>query len=434
MFLFVGSLVILAASLVLTIKTRFVQIRMIPQMFSLLGTLLLKRNSAKEGKHSIKAHKALFTAMSTTIGISTIVSPIIAIKLGGAGAVLGFILATFLGAAVNFTEVTFALRYRKKAADGKILGGPMQYLHDEVAPFLAKAYAVFVFLLMMAWSCCQSNQLAEILNSPFTGSFRIPNIVTGVVIAALVIGVLLGGVKRVADLSTKLVPLMFFLYIGTSLWIIFCNTGKLGAAFELILTSAFSPKALGTGAAVGGIVSALRWGVFKGLHSCEAGVGTQAIPHSMAETSAPAHQGVLAMLSTFTACFLCVLSSLVALLTEPWLDESLSLGIHMVAKSYQLYFSYWGIVVLLVSTFLFAFGTIVGNSFNGSQCFTYLTKGKYLTFYYLATAFVIFSGSIADVAFVWSNADFILIPTVLINTLGIVYLTFKKKELLFQPT
>lgn len=431
-FLFAGSLIIIGAGVVLTFKTRFIQFRMIPQMFRLLGGMLFNKNSAKEGKHSIKSHKALFTAMSTTIGISTIVSPIIAMKLGGPGAILGFIVATLLGASINFAEVTFSLRYRKKLADGKILGGAMQYLQDEIAPFVAKTYAFFIFILMMAWSAVQANQLAEVLNSPFVGAFKIPNIATGLVIACLVIGVLIGGIKRVSDISAKLVPAMFCLYIGTSLWIIFCNLAKIPHAVGMMFSSVITPQALGSGAAVGGIVSALRWGVFKGIHSSEAGVGTQAIPHSMAETSAPVNQGVLAMLSTFTVCFLCILSSLVALVTEPWLDGTVSLGINMVAKSYQQYFSYWGIIVLMISAFLFAFGTMVGNSFNGSQCFSYLSRGKYLKFYYLTTAVVIFFGTLAPIAFIWSNVDLILIPAVLINTLSIVYLSFKRKELLSE--
>lgn len=428
--LFIGSMVILGGGLLLTIKTRFVQFRMIPKMFSLLGSLLFKKNTSSEGKHSVKAHKALFTAMSTTIGISTIVSPIIAMKLGGPGSILGFIIATLLGAAVNFTEVSFAVRYRKQKPDGSIHGGPMQYIREEIGPLLAKIYAFFIVLLMVAWSSAQANQLAEALNSPMLGVFRIPNIITGGIIALLVTIVLLGGIKRVADVSTKLIPVMFFLYVGASIWILSLNFDRIPEALGMIFSSALTPKAFGTGAAVGGIISAIRWGVFKGIHSSEAGVGTQTIPHSMAETSSPVSQGILAMLSTFTACFLCILSSLVALVTASWLDDSVSLGINMVIKSYQQYFSYGGIIIVLISAFLFAFGTIVGNGYNGSQCFSYLFKGKYIKFYYLFTAFIVFLGSVADVAFLWSNVDLILIPAVLINTLSVVYLAYKRSELI----
>ncbi|MCB1181558.1 MAG: sodium:alanine symporter family protein, partial [Chlamydiia bacterium] len=426
--LFAGSLIILGASVLLSFKTRFIQIRMLPQMFKMLIFSIFKKG--KEGKGLVRPHKALFTAMSTTIGISTIVAPIIAIQLGGPGAMLGFILATMLGAAVNFTEVTFALRYRKKEKNGMFSGGPMQYLHDEIAPFLAKIYACCLFVLMMVWSAAQANQLAELLNSPMLGSFRIPNMFTGLAIAFLAIAVLMGGIKRVASLSTKLVPVMFCLFVSASLYIVCCNLEKLPAIFQLIWSSAFTPKAMGGGTAVGGLMMALRWGIFKGIHSSEAGVGTQTIPHSMADTQSSVNQGILGMLATFSACFLCVLSGLVALVTEPWLDQSLSLGINMVTRSYQLYFSYIGVIVIVVSAILFAFGTIVGNGFNGSQCFTYLSKGKFIKSYYFATAGIIFLGTIADVAFVWSNVDLVLVPAVLINTLAIVYLSYKRGDFL----
>ncbi len=147
-------------------------------MLKLFYTSLVSRGRA-EGKKTIKAHHALFTAMSTTIGISTIVSPVIAIRMGGPGAVLGFVLVTVLGAAVNFTEVTFALSYRKSHPEKGVSGGPMQYLKAEIHPLLAKGYAFFGVLLLMGWSAAQSNQLSEIFASPLLGSFAIPEWVTG---------------------------------------------------------------------------------------------------------------------------------------------------------------------------------------------------------------------------------------------------------------
>ncbi len=401
-------------------------------MIRLFFSLVFKRHTQKEGPSTVRAHKALFTAMSTTIGISTIVSPFIAMRLGGPGAILGFLLATFLGAAVNFTEVTFALSYRKTHPTKGVSGGPMQYLHDEIFPFLAKWYAFFTFILMMGWSAAQANQLGSILSSPQLGAIYIPPWATGIFLACAITIILFGGIKPIASLSAKLVPVMFFLYVGGALWIIGCNVESLPHIAQMVFKSAFSPQAFGSGVVVGGIVAALRWGVFKGLHSNEAGVGTQTIPHSMAETEGAVDQGILSMIATYSAGFICILSSLVALVTESWLSPNLGLGIDMVAYSFQSYFSAFGLIVVAVSAFLFAFGTILGNSFNGSQCYIYLTKNRFLTLYYLATGALIFVGCIIDVAAIWSLVDFLLVPVLIPHILSIVYLSHKQGALLKQ--
>lgn len=429
-FLFATSLIVLGASLLLSFKTRFIQFRKIPYMLRLFFSLIFKRHSEEEGPSTVRAHKALFTAMSTTIGISTIVSPFIAMRLGGPGAILGFLLATFLGAAVNFTEVTFALSYRKKHSNKEIAGGPMQYLHDEIRPFVAKWYAFFTFLLMMGWSAAQANQLGSILSSSQLGSLTVPAWVTGLFLALAIVSILLGGIKRIANLASKLVPLMFFLYVGSALWIIAANLEKLPDIVQMVFASAFAPQAFGSGVVVGGIVSAFRWGVFKSLQSNEAGVGTQTIPHSMAETDDPAQQGILSMIATYSAGFICILSSLVALMTESWLNPNLSLGIDMVAYSFHSYFAQIGLIIVSLSAFLFAFTTILGNSFNGSQCFVYLTKNKYITAYYIATGFLVFAGTIADVAPLWAAIDFMLVPVLVPHILSIVYLSYKQGALL----
>lgn len=433
MILLISTPLLLAASLYLTYRTKFVQFRKFFEMFRMFFRLMFTRSSAKEGKATVGAHKALLTAMSTTIGISTIVSPVIAIRLGGPGAILGFLIATILGAAVNFAEVTFALSYRKTHPVKGIAGGPMQYLQDEIHPFLAKWYAFFAVILMMGWSAAQANQLSSILSSPMLGSFHIPAWSIGLVLALSITALLMGGVKRVANFSAKLVPAMFILYVSGALWIVCVNLGKLPGIAHDVFASAFHPLTFGSGLVVGGIASALRWGLFKGLQTSEAGVGTQSIPHSMAETTTAVDQGTLSMVSTYSAGFICLLSSLVALVTDSWLNPSLDLGINMVAWSFQAYFSTIGLVIVVISAFLFAFGTILGNSFNGSICFHYLTKRKGLPIYYLMTGLLIFFGSMTSVTLIWSVVDYLLVPVLLPHILSIVYLSYKQKDLLADP-
>lgn len=405
--LFVVCLFILIGSIYISFRTRFVQLRCIPSLFRMLIHSLFYRNH-RSCHHTIAPHNALFTAMSTTLGISTIVAPVIAISLGGPGALLGFLLTSFFGSAATYAEVNLCIQYRQKLDNGTIMGGPMQYLKHLLSPAVAKWYAIGCFILMAAWSSAQANQLAAILDSPLLDTFRVPTILSGIVIAALVVMTLIGGIKRISALSSKLVPVMFVLYLGSCLWIILFNLDKLGGIFSTILESALSPYALASGTIVGGVVASLRWGIFKGIQTCEAGIGTQTIPHSMAQTEDPIAQGTLAMLSTYTAGCVAFLSGLVALITQTWLNPDLPLGISMVASSFQLYFSSFGIAIVVISTFLFAFGTILGNSFNGSQCFHYLTDHKKTPLYLALTAFMIFLGSIAEAKTVWSLVDIVL--------------------------
>lgn len=405
--LFGSCIFILGASIFLSWKTRFVQVRFLPSLFKMLGSSIRARKQG-EASGMISPYKALFTAMSTTLGISTIVAPVIAISLGGPGALLGFLLTAFFGSAATYTEVTLCIQHRKKLENGVIMGGPMQYLKSLISSKAAKWYAVCCLILMMAWSGAQANQLAAIFDSPLLGAYRVPTQVSGGIISVLILLTLIGGIKRIGSFSAKLVPIMFILYIGSCLWIILCNVNQLGGIFQTIFQSALSPISLANGTIVGGVVSALRWGIFKGMQTSEAGVGTQAIPHSMAETADPEAQGTLSMLSTYSAGFIAFLSGCVALLTNTWQDPDLPLGISMVAASFEHYFSFFGIAIVAISSLLFGFGTILGNSFNGSQCYNYLTGNKKMRYYLIATAIMIFLGTIAEVKIVWSFIDIIL--------------------------
>lgn len=422
--LFGVCIFILMGSIFISFKMRFVQLRFLPSLFKMLGMSLFHRNH-KECHHTIPPHKALFTAMSTTVGISTIVAPVIAISLGGPGALLGFLLTAFFGSAATYAEVNLCIQYRKKLENGLIMGGPMQYLKHLFSPAVAKWYAIGCFILMAAWSGAQANQLAAILNSPLLESYRISTVISGIVIAILVILTLIGGIKRISALSSKLVPVMFVLYLGSCLWIILYNADKLSDIIFLIFKSAFSPYALASGTLVGGVVASLRWGIFKGIQTCEAGIGTQTIPHSMAQTEDPIAQGTLAMLSTYTAGCIAFLSGIVALITETWLDPNLPLGISMVASSFQLYFSSLGIAIVAISTFLFAFGTILGNSYNGSQCFHYLTNNKKTRYYFALTACMIFLGAVAEVKTVWSLIDIVLAGIAIPHMTALILYAYK---------
>lgn len=406
--LFLSCLFLLGGSIFLTFRSGFIQLRFFRSLFSMIKSLLTQRKG-EAGTHTILPHRALLTSMSTTLGISTIVGPVIAIHLGGPGALFGFLLSSFFGSAATYIEVSLSIKYRKKLESGQIMGGPMQYLKALVSPRMAKWYAVCCLILMMAWSAAQANQVAAILDSPFLGGYRISPMISGGILAVLVLVMMFGGIKRIGSFSAKLVPIMFVLYISSSFWIIFSNLDQLGPMFVEMFQAALSPQPMATGALVGGIMSSLRWGIFKGTQVTEAGVGTQTIPHSMAETNNPDQQGTLAMVSTFTAGFIAFLSGCVALLTKTWQDPDLPLGISMVAASFERYFSVFGVAIVAISGLLFGFGTILGNCYNGSQAYGYLTENRKSRYYLLATGLMIFAGAISEVKMIWSLVDLVMV-------------------------
>lgn len=424
--LYACCIFILSGSIFISFRTRFVQIRFIPYLFRLASGIFSKQK--KEGQHTILPYKALFTAMSTTLGIGTIVGPVIAINLGGPGALLGFLLTSFFGSAVTFVEVNLGVKSRQILPSGQIMGGPMQYLKHLVSPFAAKWYAFCCFFLMMAWSSAQANQLAAILNSPLLGGWRVPAMVSGGLMSLLVLGLLMGGIKRIGAVEAKLIPIKFVLYVGACLFILLSDLPRLGEVFKLIFSSAFSPYTMASGAVVGGLMSSLRWGIFKGTQICEAGVGTQTIPHSMAETNDPIAQGTLAMFSTYAAGFIAFLSGCVSLMTDTWQDPTLPLGMSMVAASFKMYFASFGVAAIASCAVVFAFGTILGNGYNGSQAFGYLTQNKRLYLYYAATAVMIFLGSISDAKTVWALTDIVLACMALPHMAALMVYVVKEKE------
>ncbi len=419
-------LTILLGSIVITIKTKFIQFRTIPYMIRLFNK---KENRPKSNdpqhQQSLEARHALFTAISTSIGIGNVVGPAIAIKIGGPGALLYFILAILFGASTIFSEVTFALKFRKKLKDGSFLGGPMEYLEKTLGSFWAKFYAISAAIMLLGWTSTQSNSFADILYN-----YKIPHYITGAIMVALTLAYLFAGIKKIGELSAKIVPVMFILFCALSFWVIFANIQKLPGVLWLMFTSAFSPKAIG-GAGMGIFVQKiLRWGLAKGTQASEAGVGTTTIPHSLVENRRPFQQGILSMVGAYSVAAVCLLTGLVVLLAETWKDPNLKIGVSILSEAFARYtHPFIGHLILTICIFLFALGSIIGNSYNGGRCLLFLTPPQWVKFYYFAIAIILFLGAIFPVELIWSIADFFVIPAALINISGILLLLFKGQSL-----
>lgn len=407
--------ILLVCSIILSIKTRFIQLRTVPRMFSLLRESFA---STEHSAYTIKPHKALFTAMSTTIGIGNIIGPLVAIGLGGPGAMLGFLLATVFGAASTFAEVTFASKYKDPAPLKDRVGGPMHYMNKVFPSAFSLFYAGCGTILMLFWSGAQANSLAIML-SPYA----VPPIVTGGALAVLTTLVMLGGIKRVSAVSEALVPIMFILYTSAMIWIIGCNIGNLGSTLSLIWTSAFEPDVLGAGMMSGGLVQALRWGLAKGFTSNESGMGTATVPHSMAEAHSSVDQGILSIVSVFSNGILSILSGLAILMTGMHNDYGID-SITIITRLFSDYFPIVGPFILLLSATLFVISTLIGNTYNGSQFFAYSLGKKGFYLYYGACALSIFLSSMFSLDVVQDVVDFVAIPVMLVHVLALVILAF----------
>lgn len=422
--LIASFLLLLTGSIILSFKTRFVQIRTIPAMIKLLfGSLFTKKD--KTTQHTIKAHRALFAAMATAFGIGNIVAPVIAIGFGGPGALLVFLVVSFFGTATAFTEVSFALSYRKKLPNGKIMGGPMQYLKEGVSKNLALIYAISGCIMLISWSGKQTNTLAILLKS-----YQIPTYLTGIVVAIITSIVLVKGIKLIGNIAEKLVPTMFMLYASSIIYILIVNFANVPNAIKIIFQSAFSPQAL-AGAGIGvGLQQALRWGLPEATFANEAGVGTITIPHSMSATKSSINQGILSMISVYTSGFLSLVSGLAILSSGVWLHPTIDFDITMISQMLRSHFSFIGPIILLITVVLFAFTSILGNCYNGSQCFLFATKNRWLKRYYGLIALIIFGCAIIDAKTLWAIGGYFIIPVAIPNIIGIVILSFKKAGLL----
>ncbi len=413
-------LLFLGTGIVLTLKTRFIQIRAFPRFWQLLRKGVQKGHAHA---HTLSPFHALFSAMATTIGMGNIVGPSMAISVGGPGALFWLLMYIVFGSVTKFTEVTFAVHSRKVSKQGDIIGGPTCYL-GLVTPNLGKWYAFLTIFLFTGWSSIQVNTLSCIWARE-----GVPHMVTGLLAVIILLAVVLGGVERIGYFASRIVPLKFFLYVFFALLILLQNIPAVGEAIKSVLINAFTPLA-----AIGGLtgvtlLTVMREGIYKSIFITEAGLGTSSISHALADVERPLDQGILALYSGLADMFLCTLSGLLTLVTGVWLTGKLSNT--LIYEAFKLYSPIGGAqYALMVSVLLFVITALIGNTYNGSQSFALLTSYNYVKFYYVAAALIAFTGSLAAVPLLWSIMDIALLFVAVPNLLGVVYLAFRYPDII----
>lgn len=412
------AMIFLSTGIILSIVTKFPQFRKFNQFFK----IIFSKDIHQSSKNTISPLQALLTAMSTSLGMGTIIAPPLAIAIGGPGALFWLMIYALFGCVTKFTEVTFAVKYKRYAPDGTIIGGPTGYLY-QVHPYLADWYGFLTIFMFSAWTALQSKSMAATY-----AYYAVPEYVTGLVTAIFVLFMLIGGAKRIAEFSSGLVPVMCLLYFSVCSAIIFSNIAALKDALLMIFTHAFSPAA-----ATGGFVGSTLWvtmrqGIFKAAFVTEAGVGTAAIPHALADTNKPTNQGILAMYSIMGDTFFCFMSGLVALITGVWKLGRISNDLPILA--FKSVFPTFGPIAYTAVVTLFIIGTAIGNSLNGSKSFAFFTNNRYMNYYYISVFASIFLGAVFDAPMLWDIADLLLPMIALPNMLGLIILTMRhRKEL-----
>lgn len=404
---------IIGVGLLLSVRTRFIQIRKFGVAMKNTVGKIFDKTQAKDG--SMSPFQAVCTALAGTVGTGNIAGVAGAIALGGPGAIFWMWCSAFLGMCTKFSEVTLAIHFREKNSNGEYVGGPMYYIKNGLSKkwyFLAVLYAVFgVLTVFGTGNATQVNTIVASINSALM-SFHIidgtndkANLIFGIFIAALVAMVLLGGIKRIGQVTEKLVPFMAVLYVILALGVIIMNIEHVPAVFSEIFSGAFSPRAA-TGGVIGSMFLSMKKGVSRGIFSNEAGLGTGSIAHACADTDNAVHQGMFGIFEVFMdTIIICNLTGLVILLAAPGITYGQAAGAELTISGFTSTYGSWVSIFTAVAMCCFAFSTIIGWGLYGSRCIEFLGGEKLVRPFLVIYSFVSIVGATINLGLLWDIAD-----------------------------
>lgn len=386
------------------------------------GFKLLWQGRQAKGEGDIAPFNALMTSLSATIGTGNIAGVATAIFLGGPGALFWMWCTALVGMATKYAEAVLAVKYREVDRNGLHIGGPMFYIKNGLKPhwsWLGTCFAVFGALAGFGiGNTIQANSVADVINS----TFAVPHIVTGIIIAILAALVLVGGIKRIASVAGKLVPLMAVSYVISGLVILITNYEAVPQALDLIFSHAFTPVAATGGFAGAAVWAAIRFGVARGIFSNEAGLGSAPIAHAAASTNSPVQQGNIAMLGTFIdTIILCSITGLVIITTGVWkLGET---GASLSSAAFELALPGVGSYIVTLGLSIFAFTTILGWSFYSEKCVEYLFGEAAIKSFRILWILAVPVGATASLDFIWLVADTLNALMAIPNLIALILLS-----------
>ena len=406
-------LVVLAlCGIYFTIRTRFVQFRMVPEMFRLLGESLPK----SKAKNQVSSFQAFAVSVATRVGTGNLAGVAGAIAVGGPGAVFWMWMIALIGSATAFVESTLAQLYKRRNGES-FIGGPAYYiLHGTHWKWMAALFAVLMVLTFgLSYNSIQSNTIAEAMNN----AFGFDTTIVGIVLVVLSLVIVFGGIHRIAVVSSIIVPVMAIGYLLLALVIIVMNYELIPSVFRLIVDNAF-----GLGPMAGGMVGvAMREGVKRGLFSNEAGEGSAPNVAATASVSHPVKQGLIQALGVFTDTLLvCSCTAFIILLSG--LYDGGSDGIVLTQAALESQIGSSGKIFVALAIFFFAFSSIIGNYYYGEANILFLTRRKWVltVFRILSGGVMVMLGALASLKVVWNLGEVFMALITLCNLVAIVIL------------
>jgi len=428
-FPFVVALLIVGG-VFLTLKMGFVNLRMFKHSFDIVRG----RYKTAEDKGVISPFQSLATALSATVGIGNIAAVSIAISWGGAGAAFWMILAGFLGMTLKFTEVTLSIQYRQFLPDGTILGGGMEYLSRGLADkgmaktgkVMAVVFAFFMILgALGAGNTFQISQSLTIMQGqiPFFNDFPW---VFGVIMATITGLVIIGGIKRIAQVAEKIVPLMVIFYLLMVSWVLGTYFTAIPDAFALIFREAFNPTAI-----AGGMFGAMIQGFQRAVFSNEAGLGSAGIAHSASKVKYPVRQGMVSLYEPFIdTVVVCTMTALVVILTGSYLGGTEVLDVAIAGKQGAVITSTafgsvvsWFPTVLGFAIFMFAFSTMISWAYYGERAWVYIFGSKTSIIYKLIFLAFIIIATVVDTGTMVDFSSILFLALAIPNIFGLMIMS-----------
>lgn len=405
---------IIGVGLYLSIRTNFLQIRKFPYAMKITLGRMLKKREASDG--ALTPFQAVCTALAATVGTGNVAGVAGAIAIGGPGAIFWMWISALLGMCTKFSEVTLAVHFRERNKDGDYVGGPMYYIKNGLKKhwhWLAYLFSAFgVLTVFGTGNATQVNTITTAIDSALYNYNLISedgaatlNLIIGIVLAGLIALILLGGIKRIGQVTEKLVPFMAIMYILLALGVIVVHVGAVPAVFSAIIRGAFDPAAV-TGGAVGSFFMSMKKGVSRGIFSNEAGLGTGSIAHACADTRKPVKQGFFGIFEVFVdTIVICTLTALVILCSGVPVGYGAAAGAELTISGFTSVYGGWVSIFTAVAMCCFAFSTIIGWGLYGTRCIEFLFGSKANKPFMLVYSLVAIVGATMNLGLMWSIAE-----------------------------
>ncbi|MGQ7563684.1 alanine/glycine:cation symporter family protein [Streptococcus suis] len=395
-------LLLVGTGVYFTLRLGVFQVSKLPTAFRLIFS------SDQSGQGDVSSFAALCTALAATVGTGNIVGVATAITTGGPGALFWMWVAAFFGMATKYAEGFLAIKYRTKDANGQAAGGPMHYITLGMGPRwkpLAIFFAVSGVLVALfgMGTFSQVNSIASSMSASFGLAPQLVSIVTAISIAFFIFG----GIEKISDVSTKIVPFMAILYVLASVIVLALHWDQLLPTIAMVLTSAFTPAAAVGGFAGATVQQAIQRGIARGVFSNESGLGSAPIAAAAAKSDNPVEQGLISMTGTFIdTLIICTLTGLTILVTGQWSIEGLA-GAPLTQAAFSTVFGQPGVLALTISLVLFAYTTILGWSYYGERCIEFLFGTKAILPYRLVFVAMVALGGFLKLDLIWTIADIV---------------------------